>query len=127
MNKIMNVAEWMESVDLPYVIDAEKYTVGQNLTEDEAWEVKQYIEYAILCQEGLEDGLGFVFTLPSLHMDQIIMLVNLIWYPGVSSRSNWSDALLRTLDETEMNSPDPKEDRKGEPPIVIDNPYKRDY
>lgn len=24
-------------------------------------------------------------------------------------------------------STDPKEDRKGEPPIVIDNPYKRDY
>lgn len=102
MDKIMNVAQWMESVGLPYVVDAEKYNVGQNLTEDEAWEIKRYVEFSILCQEGLEDGLGFIFTLPSLHMDQIDMRINLIWYPEVSSGSNWSDALLGTLDQSEM-------------------------
>lgn len=103
MNKKMNVAEWMESVDLPYIIDAEKYFVGQNLTEDDAWKIKDYVEYSILCREGLESGFGFIFTLPSLYMDQIEMLINLIWYPGVAPESNWSDALLRTLDETEMS------------------------
>ena len=103
MTKEMNVAEWMESVDLPYIIDAEKYLVGQNLTEDDAWKIKGYVEYSILCREGLEAGFGLIFTLPGLYMDQIDMLINLIWYPGVDPESNWSDALLGTLDETELN------------------------
>ena len=97
--KSITVAQWMEECGIPYVIDAEKYVVGQELTEGDVEQIRNCLWYSIAYNMGMDvcylalQFMGEPFASEFHHF-----FLSLIWDPRVPQESNWSEALWDSME-----------------------------
>ena len=96
----MTVAEWMQALKLPGANKVKHYTVGQHLTEEDAWYLNRHIYYSVMLTKNVAPPYEEVKDLPALWKEQVEVLACLAWYPGTDD--HWTDALLATLAQDEL-------------------------
>ena len=104
MKKNITVADWMSERGIVYITDAEKYTIGQDLTNEEVQEIKLFLWHSIAYDAGL-DGLGDMiqFLGDDFKFKFHHFLMTLIWDPRVPEESNWSDILWDSIEPEERS------------------------
>ena len=84
---------------IPYVVDAEKYLLGQNLNKRDVEEIRKCLWYSLACEAGLEVCYHMLlFFGEPFNMDFHHFLMSLMWDPRVPDESNWSEALWDSME-----------------------------
>ena len=94
LNNNMNLAQWMEKNNLPTVVGAEKYRIGQAVIPTEAAEIRRILKRAYLDSEGvgiLDDSVEFAYpsNLPFLSL----FLKMIAEGRTTTDRDPWADPL----------------------------------
>ena len=100
MFKKYTVANWMENEGVLYTKEANKYIVGQNLTNEQAKEIIRMIAQGMGIEYDNPDKLECVRRLGNPYRQVAFKYTGLI-LEKAKRKSNWSRALWDALDEAD--------------------------